>query len=511
MEKNRLVLDIADGEYWWCGVIDLSDQMPFTKETQLRFDMITDPYTHLCVNQLTPLFLSSDGRYVYLKEFGSFAFENGKLILESDGEIEYGEKGTLKEACLYANSRIAPPSGKTPPAVCFTAPQYCTWMELLYGQDQEKILAYARRIIAEGLPAGEFIIDDGWQEYYGHWDFDKRKFPDPQKMCKELIALGFKVVLWIAPYISPDSDVYSYLKEKDCLIKNPNGKPFITEWWDGYSAVLDLSSPQGREWFAEQYRYLHENYGICGLKMDGGDVLYYPQFRSGMKNLTAHEHCQVYGDFDCGMEIKELRACVKNTNKAIIQRVADRKHSWDRKRGLGGIVDRIILQGLMGYAYNCPDMVGGGLIEDEQVGTKYTEELYCRYAQASTFLSSFQLSKFFWKDSPVLTEAVHTMVKRHYALAPYIEELLENTAKTGEPIVRSIAYAFNERPDIVDEFLLGERYLVAPILTEGTRERTVYLPTGVWKYVPTGETFEGGREYTFAAELNVLPYFERIE
>jgi len=206
-----------------------------------------------------------------------------------------------------------------------------------------------------------------------------------------------------------------------------------------------------------------------------------------------------------------LRACVKNTNRAIIQRVADRKHSWDRQRGLGGIVDRILLQGLMGYAFNCPDMVGGGLIEDEQVGTKYTEELYCRYAQASTFLPSFQLSKFFWKDSPTLTDAVHTMVKRHYELAPYIETLLENAAKTGEPIARSIAYEFGERADIVDEFLLGDRYLVAPILTENTRARRVYLPTGEWKYVPTGEVFVGGKEYEFDAPLNVLPYFEKVK
>ena len=510
MRKNRLVLEIEEDEYWWCGVIDLSAKMPFNKDTHIRFDMLTDPYTHLCTNQLTPLFLSSKGRYAYLKDFGSFEFEGGKLILESDGEIDYGKKANLKEACLYANNRIAPPSGSTPPSICFTAPQYCTWMELLYGQNQEEILAYARRIIAEGLPAGEFIIDDGWQEYYGYWDFDKRKFPDAKAMCEELNSLGFKVVLWVAPYVSPDSEIYRYLKDKDCLIKNENGKPFITEWWDGYSAIVDFSSPQGREWFASQYQYLKDNYGICGLKMDGGDVLYYPQFRSGFQGFTAHEHCQSYADFDCGMEIKELRACVKNTNRSIIQRVADRKHSWDRERGLGGIVDRIILQGLMGYAYNCPDMVGGGLIEDDLIGTERTEELYCRYAQASTFLPSFQLSKFFWKNSPSLSEAVHTMVKRHYALSSYMEELLQKTATTGEPIVRSIVYEFDERPEIVDQFMLGDKYMIAPVLVEGARSRSIYLPTGKWKYAPTGEIFDGGKELVFEADLSVLPYFEKL-
>ncbi|MBQ7879547.1 MAG: alpha-galactosidase [Clostridia bacterium] len=508
--KNLLQLPIRNDEYWWCGVIDLSYKMPFTKATNLRFDMLKDPYTELCTNQLNPLFLSSDGRYAYLPEFGVFTFENGTLTLESDGEILHGEKANLREACLHVNADISPPTGQTPPSICFTAPQYCTWMELLYGQNQEEILAYARRIVAEGLPAGEFIIDDGWQEYYGHWDFDPRKFPDPKKMCDELISLGFKVVLWIAPYISPDSDVYRALLSKGCLLKNPDGKPFITEWWDGYSAVLDLSHPDGEAWFAKQYEFLHKEYGICGLKMDGGDVLYYPKFRSGYKNLTAHEHCELYGKFDCGMEIKELRACVKNGNRPIIQRVADRKHSWDRQRGLGGIVERILLQGMTGYPFNCPDMVGGGLIEDDLIGTEYSEELYCRYAQASTFLPSFQLSKFFWKRSAVLSEAVHTMVKRHYALKPYLEELLKTAATTGEPIARSIAYQCNERPDITDEFILGDKYLIAPVLTQGATSRNVYLPTGEWKYIPTGEIFKGGKEYVFQADVATLPYFEKI-
>ena len=121
--KNKVILEIGEREYWWCGVIDLSHRMPFHKGTQLRFDMWTDPYTHLCVNQITPLFLSSEGRYAYLKDFGAFAFEDGKLILESDGEIEHGKKDSLKEACLYANRLVSPPDGQTPPAICFTAPQ----------------------------------------------------------------------------------------------------------------------------------------------------------------------------------------------------------------------------------------------------------------------------------------------------------------------------------------------------------------------------------------------------
>lgn len=513
MYNKKLIIEIECDEYWWCGIVDLSHEMPYTVESIRKFDMTTSPLEELCCNQITPLFLSSKGRYVYMPAYGSFAFEKGTLVLESQGEIEHGQKSSLQEACRYAYCAFGAKIQKLPPSICFTAPQYCTWMELTYGQNQEDILAYARRIVASGLPTGEFIIDDGWQEAYGHWDFNKRTFPNAKKMCEELIALGFKVVLWIVPYISPDSNAYRMLKSKGLLITDDKGKPFITEWWNGYSAVLDFSNEEATAWFAEKYKYLHEEYGVCGLKMDGGDVLYYPKYPSGKRQLSALEHSEAYAAFDCGMDIKELRACVKNMGGAIIQRVADRKHSWDRRRGLGGIVEKIILQGLMGYPFNCPDMVGGGLLEDAELGTQYSEELYCRYAQASTYLPSFQLSKFFWKDSPILQDEVHKMVSRHVAMKEYTEDLMKNAMYTGEPIVRSIAYEFNERPDITDEFLLGDKYLVAPILQEGARKRLVYFPClnkEKWEMVSTGELFEGGQEIEIDADLNTLLYFERV-
>ena len=52
--------------------------------------------------------------------------------------------------------------------------------------------------------------------------------------------------------------------------------------------------------------------------------------------------------------------------------------------------------------------------------------------------------------------------------------------------------------------------MVAPVLTEGARARKIYIPTGKWKYIPTGEIFNGGQEKTFEADLTVLPYFEKV-
>jgi alpha-glucosidase (family GH31 glycosyl hydrolase) len=48
--------------------------------------------------------------------------------------------------------------------------------------------------------------------------------------------------------------------------------------------------------------------------------------------------------------------------------------------------------------------------------------------------------------------------------------------------------------DLNDEFMLGEGLLIAPILTENTFEREVYLPEGKWEDLNTGAVYTVGAE-----------------
>ena len=91
----------------------------------------------------------------------------------------------------------------------------------------------------------------------------------------------------------------------------------------------------------------------------------------------------------------------------------------------------------------------------------------------------------------------------------YIMKCVENSALNGEPVIRNMAYQFNEGEEIKDQFMLGDEYLVAPVINKGQTKRTVKLFDGKWVYVPTGEVFEKG-EAVIDAPIDVLPYFRRI-
>ena len=106
---------------------------------------------------------------------------------------------------------------------CFYAPQYNTWIELMYDQNQADILKYARGIRENGFPAGVLMVDDNWQQNYGQWDFKQNKFPDAKAMIASLHADGFKVMLWICPFVHTNSEAYPRLAGQNLAIKGQVG------------------------------------------------------------------------------------------------------------------------------------------------------------------------------------------------------------------------------------------------------------------------------------------------
>ena len=493
-------------EIWWGGYVDAGHEMPISACDTKRFDM----RLNVTCNQINPLFLSSKGRYIWSDGYYAISFENGKIEIADEGDAELYEGGkNLRDAYTAAAKRM--PFGVLPCREAFTKPQYNTWIAMTYWPTQEKVLSYARSIVQNGAHGGLFMIDAGWQQDYGMWRFHGG-FPDPAAMVRELHGMGFRVMLWLVPYISPDCEAFRFLRARDGLVKNANGKPFLAEWWEGYSAIVDLSSEAGERWLKETCAFLRTEYGVDGFKLDGGDAQYCSRDMVTEGKLTPNEYSEAWARFGLQFGIAELRACCKCGGLPLLQRIADRKHSWDEQYGLGGLIAKCLAQSMCGYPYLCPDMVGGGDFSDflGKSSDDLDRELFIRYCQASALMPMMQFSYDYWRVLDTETvEICNRYARLHSEFGEYIYRCAENAAKTGEPIVRSLAYEFDEQHEVRDCFMLGSDYLVAPILKRGRREQTVRLPLGRWQYAPDGKRFEGGQTVTVAAPLETLPYFKK--
>ena len=153
---------VLPGEGWWGGATTFGTKEPLgLNATSFSFDIGKDNYS----NQAAPLMLSTKGRSVWSEKAFACVFTNGVMTFTGDAPIELAEEGSdLRSAFLAAAHRHFPASGKTPDLALIAKPQWNTWVELTYFQNQQGIIDYANGIAANGFPSGGAImVDATWQ------------------------------------------------------------------------------------------------------------------------------------------------------------------------------------------------------------------------------------------------------------------------------------------------------------------------------------------------------------
>lgn len=499
---NPLRIQLEPGERVWGGRIADGAKMPFRELDSTSLFLNSG-------NQVQPLLLTSHGRSFWSNEPFKFRIEDNCIIFADNiAAIQEHKCGTsLKDAYDYACRTYFPPEGKLPPNVFFECPQYNTWIELQYNQNQTDVLEYARGIIRNGFPTGIIMIDDTWMEDYGLWNFHPGRFPDPKAMCRELHEMGFKLMLWVCPFVSPDNyQVWSPIW--DGLIRKTNGEIYPVLWWNGYSASIDLSSPSGYSWFDGQLRKLMEDYGVDGFKFDAGDFNLFPSDAVTKGNVTAWEYCHLFSTFGDKYPYNEYRAAWKEGGKPLVQRLHDKSHSWE---ALQALIPEMMAANLMGYWFCCPDMIGGGSFASFLPGCTINQDLIVRSAQIHALMPMMQFSVAPWRilDKAHLDAILGSISTRENLLGE-IKEILQKSAETGSPAVSPLEFHFPAQglDEIKDQYMLGDKIMVAPMCTEGF-SRTVTLPSGRWK-ADDGKIYKGGHTITIDVPLDRIPYFRKL-
>jgi len=536
-EGGSLTVKMLPGEKWWGLCNFFGREMPFTCESDLKCDLRLDNYSHQALS-----FLCSDrGRAIWCPEPVGARISGGTIELESDrGEIVLREDAgrNLAEAFRYASKTWFPPTGEEPELLFFSAPQYNTWIELTYHQNEKDILAYAKSMLDHGLPPGIFMIDDTWQLGYGEWEFDPRRFGDPKGMMDKLHAMGFKVLLWMCPFVSMDSPAYRRIAfgiNPDDVRGYPAKGGFLEEslkpgwggvpppaairWWNGRSALLDFTHPNAVAWFDEQLQRLVGDYGADGFKFDGGGVFFYAGSagtEGGSQRTFAHDRSAspsaqsaLYGRFALKYRGSEYRNAFGFAGKPVVMRLHDKNHSWDALRKL---VPDMLAAGLVGCPFICPDMIGGGEWTAFLPGAPFDPELFIRSAQVHALCPMMQISASPWRVlSPEMQDVFLQVAALRQRFSARMVELARESARTGEPMMRNLEYCFPGMgyADVKDEFMMGDSLLVAPVVEKGAAARRVVLPPGRWT-ADDGQAYEGPADVEVSAPIGRLPHFLRV-
>ena len=142
---------------------------------------------------------------------------------------------------------------------------YNTWEPFRKEIDEKLVMELAKAAADAGMK--EFIIDDGWQDSYGDWGIDKKKFPNGLKPVFDYIkSLGMKPGIWVSiGTAAPDSRVYR--QHPEWFVEDSNGKPINlqTEESDKYTACFGTG---WNDYIKGILRNLLVEHGIEYLKLD---------------------------------------------------------------------------------------------------------------------------------------------------------------------------------------------------------------------------------------------------
>ena len=419
------------------------------------------------------------------------------------------------------------------------------WQCKLRYQTQEELLEIAREYKRRNLPLDVIVVDFFHWPKQGDWKFDADYWPNPDEMIRELEAMNVKLMVSIWPTVDRESENYEEMLEKGYLIRTERG--FRTGLnFEGATIHYDATNPNARKFLWEKVKINYYDKGIKIFWLDEAEPEYsaydfdnYRYFRGTdleIGNIYPVEYARTFYE---GMQAEGQKNIVNLLRCAWAgsQRYGALVWSGDIASSFESMRNQLaagLNMGLAGIPWWTTDIGGfhGGDPNDSAF-----RELFVRWFQWGTFCPVMRLhgdreprqpqygttggahccsgaANEVWSYGEDVYKICVKYMNIREKMRGYTRKLMEEAHLKGTPIMRTLFYEFPEDKEcweIEDEYMYGDKYLIAPILEAGVNERRIYLPVGVqWKECNCGRIYYGGQYITLTVSLDSMPVFERI-
>ncbi|AWI10258.1 TIM-barrel domain-containing protein [Ereboglobus luteus] len=386
----------------------------------------------------------------------------------------------------------------------------------------DEALAEVRRFREKGFPLDMLGLEPGWHSasYPCTFEWNKDRFPEPEKFLAELEKLNASANLWFNPYVSPRSTEL-------------HGKllPYAADHlvWNGI--VPDYTMPEARKIFSD---HITKNVirshpaGLGGFKIDEvdgydrylwADVTIFPSGRD------AEQLRQTYGLL--------MQKMVYDIYRGLNRR------TFGQVRGSNGGASPLGF-GIYNDNYNYNDYItavgnasfAGVLWSPEVRGSKGLDQL--RRIQAVCWsplalLNGWNSTAKLW-DSEQYAADVRDAIVLRMRLLPYWYASFAQYRYEGTPVIRPMQllggmklavttetgklddtenpYELGKVSEVRDQYMVGDNILVAPI-SASVKERKVILPPGKWYDFYTGKYVGANETITVTPPPSQIPLFVR--
>lgn len=396
---------------------------------------------------------------------------------------------------------------------------------------QEEVRELVKTFEEKDIPLDVVYLDIDYMDGFRVMTFKTPNFDDAAGLIGDLKEKGIRTITIIDPGVKVDEEypVFKRGKEGNHFTKKLDGEIFIGAVWPGDSAFPDFSNKDCREWWKSELKKFISEHGMDGIWNDMNEPCVFNNDHKTMLETCLHnsdngviEHKEFHNRYGfemsrCSKEAQEelhpnergfsmTRATYAGGQRYSSVWTGDNMSLWSQMRMSISMNANL---GISGFSFVGNDVSGFGLDS--------SEELFIRWMEMGPFIPIFRNhSNMYtrrqepWAFGPRAEKIAKKSIELRYELLPYIYDLYYISHKEGLPIFRPMIMEYEKDINLLnmrEQFMLGENMLVAPVLYEGERSKTVYLPKGSWFNYFTMEKLQGGKWYKLPCELDEILVF----
>jgi alpha-glucosidase len=385
------------------------------------------------------------------------------------------------------------------------------------------------------IPADVIYFDIDYQDGNAPFTVNREYFPHFEKMIADFRAQGMRTVLITDLHIKNDPNhgyaPYDSGIKNDAFVKTHDGSLYVGKVWPGDSVFPDFTLSRVRDWWGGLYKNFVDM-GVAGFWNDMNEPATFQTLSKTMPLDNVHrlddgttlDHRAIHNVFGMQnvratqgglLKLKPderpfvlTRAAYAGTERYAATWTGDNSATWNH---IGMSVPQIMNLGLSGY-----DMVGadvGGFAGSPPA------DLLTRWYELGVFYPMYRdhAAKGTADHEPWASGPEHEAIRKRYIelrykLLPYIYTSMEETSRTGIPLMEPLFLEYPAAEQLYGEdheFLFGRDLFVAPVVTEKVDALDVHLPPGRWYDFWTNEIHQSSDQISLHPTLAETPLYVR--
>ncbi|KAF8889017.1 glycosyl hydrolases family 31-domain-containing protein [Infundibulicybe gibba] len=470
-----------------------------------------------------PFFLSSRGYGIFIPCPGHVTFEvqserttRVNIAVPYETLSAYIIHGPTPAAVIDRYTRLTGRPALPPPWT------FGLWLSTSFTTDYDEttVNQFLDGMEKRDIPVGVFHFDCFWQKAF-HWceyEFDPEFFPDPKGQLRRLKDKGYRISVWLNPYIAQESKIFDEAAKRGYFLKTLDGSVWQYDYWQAGMAFVDFTNPDACRWYQSKLEKLIDLGVDCfktdfGERIPTGNVVYHDRSNvDKMHNYYAFLYNKVTFEIiekrlGKNQAIVFARSATAGCQRFPVHWGGDPMSTFE---AMAETLRGGMSLGLCGFGYWAHD-IGG-------FEGKPDPALYKRWFAFGALSSHSRLHgsgsyRVPWvidesgEADIVLKKFTHLKL----SLMPYLYSTAIKTHQTGLAMMRPLFIEFPEDPHVwvVDtQYMLGPNLLVAPVFNaEGDVQ--YYVPKGKWYGILDEKIREGPAFVTEKHDFMSIPLLLR--